>query len=307
MIKSMKIVNFQSHKKTILHFNPGLNVLFGDTDQGKSSVVRAFRWVAKNRPVGAQAYRPTFAKDDEPTEVTIVCHNGTVIKRFHKGTTTYKVKTTGKKTTSMGFQGFGTKIPQQVEDLLNLDAINIQEQFDLPFLTGDSSGAVSRELNRVAHLDIIDTTLANLQSSYRKTVAQIKTAEQEIEEYDDYIKKLTPYRQLLDDARELKSKYEKFAKINSKIKELEGYYEQLLKIDLELEAMPNVDELNQVLKTLSYDLKVIQELNESIDELQSLYNNLSKKQSEIKTIDSKLTELKDKLPKECPTCGSLLK
>ena len=41
MIKSVGIVNFQSHEETAIEFSPGLNVIAGGSDAGKSSILRA--------------------------------------------------------------------------------------------------------------------------------------------------------------------------------------------------------------------------------------------------------------------------
>ena len=52
MIKEIDIVNFQSHKSTHLDLVPGVNVIVGASDSGKSAIIRALRWLIWNRPVG---------------------------------------------------------------------------------------------------------------------------------------------------------------------------------------------------------------------------------------------------------------
>ena len=49
MIKSVEFQNFQSHKKTILEFVPGVNIIVGLSDAGKSAVMRAIKWCLKNQ------------------------------------------------------------------------------------------------------------------------------------------------------------------------------------------------------------------------------------------------------------------
>lgn len=304
MLKSIRIQNFQSHKDTILHFHPGLNAIFGDTDQGKSSVVRAFRWVSKNRPVGAQAYRSTFTTPKEPTRVTIVCDDGEVTKTFLNGKTTYKVKI-GKK--SLTLKGFGTKTPRQVEELLNLDEVSLQEQFDQPFLTSQSSGAASRHLNRVANLDTIDTTLSNLQSSMRRNLSEIKNTQQEIVEYEKQIKELLPYKDKLKEAVTLEKLYVKFTKTNGKLNELKSIRDQLFKIELELENIPDVDDLNQQLYRIERDRKNLYQTKEHITDIRNISQEINSKTKRIKEINKELKVKSNKLPKECPECGTLLK
>ena len=48
MIKSLHIQNFQSHKKTTLKFHKGINVVIGQSDSGKSAIIRALNWTINN-------------------------------------------------------------------------------------------------------------------------------------------------------------------------------------------------------------------------------------------------------------------
>ena len=57
-IKKIIIDNFQSHEHTEIEFGPGLNVIVGPSDYGKSAVVRALRWVLYNEPRGAVLSEP---------------------------------------------------------------------------------------------------------------------------------------------------------------------------------------------------------------------------------------------------------
>ena len=52
MIQSLALKNFQSHKDTLIKFDPGVNVIVGSTDSGKSAIIRALRWLVWNRPIG---------------------------------------------------------------------------------------------------------------------------------------------------------------------------------------------------------------------------------------------------------------
>jgi AAA15 family ATPase/GTPase len=56
MIKSLEIKNVLSHKDAKLEFCPGVNVIVGPSDHGKSALFHAFNWGAFNRPTG-EAHR----------------------------------------------------------------------------------------------------------------------------------------------------------------------------------------------------------------------------------------------------------
>lgn len=49
-IQSATITNFQSHKDTYIEFSEGLNIILGDTDTGKSALLRALSFVIRNAP-----------------------------------------------------------------------------------------------------------------------------------------------------------------------------------------------------------------------------------------------------------------
>ena len=52
VISSLTLENFQSHKESKIVFDKGLTVIIGQTDQGKSAIIRALKWVLYNEPRG---------------------------------------------------------------------------------------------------------------------------------------------------------------------------------------------------------------------------------------------------------------
>jgi DNA repair exonuclease SbcCD ATPase subunit len=70
MIKRIEIKNFQAHKNTEIDFDPGVNVISGASDAGKSSIFRALLWVITNRPSG-DSIKNWDCKKDDTTEVRI--------------------------------------------------------------------------------------------------------------------------------------------------------------------------------------------------------------------------------------------
>jgi exonuclease SbcC len=69
MIKSAKIRNFESWKEADIEFHPGINVIIGESDEGKSGLIRALRLNTENKPRGFD-YRSDFLKDNK--EITSV-------------------------------------------------------------------------------------------------------------------------------------------------------------------------------------------------------------------------------------------
>ena len=57
MITGAHLVNFQAHADTTVHFDVGLNCFIGDSDKGKTAILRAVYWVLHNRPGGTSIIR----------------------------------------------------------------------------------------------------------------------------------------------------------------------------------------------------------------------------------------------------------
>lgn len=155
MLKQIQIKNFQSHEDTTIELSPGITAITGSSCHGKSSIVRAIKWTAENRPSGT-AFKSNFAGK-----------NGTVVKLdFDEG----KVKRTRTKSInsytagSSKFDVVRMDVPDEVKNLLNFSDLTIQGQHDPYFLLQDTSGEVARKLNSVANLEIIDFVLKEVSS-----------------------------------------------------------------------------------------------------------------------------------------------
>ena len=74
--------------------------------------------------------------------------------------------------------------------ILNIDEVNLQQQFDRPFLLDSSAGEVAAHFNRIAHLDIIDATMKTLASWQRQLNQDVRVYESKIEEYENSLIKV---------------------------------------------------------------------------------------------------------------------
>ena len=172
MIKSLKISNFQSHANSELIFTPGVNVIVGASDSGKTAIIRALRWLIWNRPNG-EAFRSTWGGD---TRVEIQVDDNIIVRGKTKDIPNlYSVNT-------KVLQAFKTDVPEQVQKYLNVDETNLQQQLDAPFLISSSPGEVASYFNRIAHLDQIDTGLKSIQADIRRVTGEIQSDKDRVEE-----------------------------------------------------------------------------------------------------------------------------
>ncbi len=194
MIKRIKIENFQSHKKTELDFSPGVNIIVGASDSGKTAIIRALRWLVHNRPTG-DAFRSSWGGE---TRIQVDTDTSVVVRK--KANTTNEYKLDGLK-----FNAFGTDVPEEISQALNLNEINLQSQFDQPFLLTASPGEVAAHFNRIAHIDQIDVAIKKVQSWIRDleqnityTSNALKTAEDNLQKYD-YLEKAEKEIEVLEE------------------------------------------------------------------------------------------------------------
>lgn len=81
-IKSIIIKNFQSHVNTKLELCDGVNVILGNSDVGKTAILRALGWIFFNKPSGT-----TFIRNGETEAfIKIVYDDGYMITRLRNKT-----------------------------------------------------------------------------------------------------------------------------------------------------------------------------------------------------------------------------
>lgn len=168
MIERLTLRNFQAHAKLKIDLSPTITTIVGPSDAGKSSVIRALRWLTFNRPGGE-----TFIKAGTDKSTVTLELDSREIRRSKGKENTYHLD--GKP-----LKAFGADVPEDVVKLLNLSEVNFQQQHDAPFWFSLSAGEVSRQLNQIIDLGTIDTTLGNLASLSRKTNTEIDVVSQRL-------------------------------------------------------------------------------------------------------------------------------
>lgn len=171
MIKSLDIVNFQSHLETHIDFADGVNLIVGKSDCGKSAILRALNWVVSNRPLG-----DGFLRDDatDSTLVHLATDSGFVERCKGDKENFYSLN-------GNIFEAFGTSVPAEITDFLNFSDVNIQGQLSPYFLILDSSGQIALYLREVCKLDKLDSLYSDLTSKLNKCTEDEKRYD---EEYD---------------------------------------------------------------------------------------------------------------------------
>jgi DNA repair exonuclease SbcCD ATPase subunit len=164
-------MNFQSHKRSDFEFHQGVNVIVGESDAGKSTVIRALKWLTRNRPQG-DSIRSNWCQKDDITVVKMWASD----PRLKAAHASREISSKGEQIYSLGpqlFKAFRTDVPQELQDYFNMSEVNLQMQADSHFLLSLSPGDVAQYFNKVAKLDKIDTGLNNVNSWIRELTATI--------------------------------------------------------------------------------------------------------------------------------------
>lgn len=219
----IKLQDFQAHKETEIEFSPTITTIRGPTDKGKSAILRALRWTCLNDLAGDEFIREGAKK----TSVTLsVSHKGeekvvTRAKNLGGATNTYLLDDTE-------YRSFSTSLPSDISSLLSLSEINFQAQHDPPFWFSLTAGEVSRQLNAVIDLSIIDTTLSSINSTLRQSQERVTVSKGRLEEVEGQLKEVEPKKARVAEFQSLKAKDETLKEVKEDHHQLE---EVLTKID----------------------------------------------------------------------------
>lgn len=191
MLKKLEITNFRSHKNSILEFVPGINIIVGLSNSGKTNIFRAFDWLRTNRPKGIR-FISNFSKEKDKAKVKATFINGEYVsvEKGRKGSAIYGIGNKDKELDR--FEKVGFDVPDKIIEFLKIDDVNMQSQLDQYFLITSSAGEVAREINRITHLEEVDKwtkTFTTKINSLNKEIAvyteQIKVKNQEISNFSD--------------------------------------------------------------------------------------------------------------------------
>lgn len=155
----MTLEQFQAHKQLGIVFSPTITTIRGPTDRGKSAILRALRWVCLNDLSGEEFIR----EGSKTTTVTLQVTDHEIIRSKTRGGNSNTYEMDGDV-----FRSFATSVPSKIEAAFQLSLINFQAQFDSPFWFAETAGEVSRQLNSVIDLSVIDTSLSNISTTVRR-------------------------------------------------------------------------------------------------------------------------------------------
>jgi DNA repair exonuclease SbcCD ATPase subunit len=196
-LRKLTVENFQSHEHSEVIFGPGLNVIVGPSDFGKSALVRALRWLFYNEPRGAN-FISAWART---CRVTVEMDDGATITRLRS--------TAGKKENQYILQrpGENEQVYTDLRDIsleiiraLDVRKVQVDEhnsvelnfgaQLDGPFLLTENGAVRAKVIGQLGGVHILDwaqkstaTDLRRLREEEGQLVAGIAANESALGDY----------------------------------------------------------------------------------------------------------------------------
>lgn len=257
MLEKIEISNFQSHKATKIDLVPTVNTLQGNSDCGKSAVMRAINWLLFN-PAG-DYFVSDWAKKGKsivaPCSVTIEANGHVVTRKRDKDFNGYILD-------GEVFEATRNSVPPKVAEALCLGEVNVQRQLDPPFLLSMSAGDVSRYINSLVNLTEIDRWAVAVNGRSRRLQQQFEAAEKmEVEsrkEFESY-GYLDGLEEVSERAKELEDKLLNVGAAHAALNDdVLAYMAELEKIN----NLPNVDKLFVLLAGIEEKILKFNVLNE---------------------------------------------
>lgn len=284
MIKSIKIRNFQKHKALDLDFSPGLNVIVGSSDKGKSSIFRALYWLRYNRPIsGLEGFRNWEANDKDDMEVSVVFDDCEITRKKSKGKNSYQIN--GEPV----LDTVRTDVPRDVESLINMSYINFQRQDQALSFLQDTPGETATKIGEIVGLGIISDVLKKLNqyvSDAKKRRGEVK---EEIDRINKQIAELPTKAEILKAEKTieaLENIEEKIAALEKSRTKLDASLAKVVefKDELELasvflsseELVQNIDRINKDIQEKERERKRIEESLSSRESLILRKNEMQK-------------------------------
>lgn len=286
-IETIELVNFQSHKHTLIDCHPELNVFVGESGHGKTAIQRALSFVFEGKK-GGQNY---IHKGETECSVTLVLSNGNKVTRFVKGNGRggYKIYNAKTQTLEEG----NTKLLPLVQEMLGFFPLVIDEDLSIPlnflkqgsswYFIGDNMTAPNRAkvIGSFYQTHYADAIAKECEAESKKTAARLKVLDQEVESVEhqlidyQYLGALKERLDLIESKKNQLIQYkEQFERAQTAYQRLSEslIYEQRLKTMVERldEALKEPQQKLEQLKTHVQSFKYLHETHQRYQQAFSL-------------------------------------
>lgn len=312
MLLSLLIRNFQSHEESFVEFSPGVTLITGTSNHGKTAILRALNWIINNRPLGDSFIR----HDQECCDIILATDKGSVRRLRSKRENLYIVGPSESisfdpkvlNESCIQFTAMGSDVPKEVNDRLRISPINVQQQLDPYFLVLDSPGRVGSYFNSIIHLDEVEDVIDELTKRSRSEANKIKDLKEEEKKVDEYI---VFYEKLdLDKFEKLLDRYDRARDLTAtkkkEILEFNKLIRELKEIESTLVELPDITSVLEKSKVIPLEIEVIKKSLVHLQGLVEDYNRLNHSVLSLSSDSFSSIEKAEPLGKEISTLDKSL-
>ena len=299
-ITKVEIKNFQSHEDTTVEFDNGLNVIVGESNNGKTSILRAIIWAVDNYPLGTDFIMA--GKKDCSVKVTY--SDGSYIKRSRsaKGTSsgTYECGYIDEKGNLVenSYSGFTNAVPVEIDNVHQMPKVsitkdiethlNVMSQLEGPFLITDSPQNRSSAIGRLTGVHIADIAINLANTKARNDNQVIKLSTDEINRIDTELDEL-PTIEMLDELERLTTLIDKhITKVSQEASTIKTAIETVndcnQKIGFEKNALAQYApfrNMDDTMRKVNIGIKDIERLCRSVNAINNNINMITLKNEQL--------------------------
>lgn len=320
MIRSVRLINFKSHKDTTIELSDGLTCIIGSGNVGKSAFVSGMRWVLQN-----EVSKDFITWGENKSTVTLTFDTGIEVQRGRDGKKNF-YKITFPDGEEKLFENFGIEIPKEVEDVLSnvylpIDVdkkinLNMIRQHDGLFLLNESGSIRNKAINAVIGMQYIDSAIRGLAPEIKTAESSKKQIEVEIDELTKKVEELGDIQRFERTVGEAKQLYQSIEETEKKKEELEHIIslsndiaERLEYVRYRQSKCPNKDDIDR-LDVLVDKYKTIVSLMNVVVEFNVRHETFNDKKKQYDYVDTNLigmfNELVNSYEKIVPVYNSVV-
>lgn len=297
-ITSVTLKNFQAHKDTTVQFDRGLNIIVGESNNGKTSILRGILWAIDNQPLG----NDFIMAGENDCSVTINFSDGTYIKRGRtvKNTGYYEIRyiDDNGKYIDQTYRGFTNAVPVEVANVHQMPKVNITKdiethlnvlsQLDGPFLLTESPLVKASAIGRITGTHVIDAAIKESNKTIQSNRKLVKSYSEDLQQKENE-------RKQLPDIKSMEAFTKKYAyivkyitklndsviKINADLQQISQYQQQMIQEKERCERLKKVAALLPIIQTAKDKFNKVMFLHGKLTKYQELSLQIEQNQISI--------------------------
>lgn len=258
MIKELKLKNFMKHEQLHLKFTEGLNVIYGESNAGKTTIFNAIELALNN-----EGSEKDYLSYDTNFLIEIKIKDN-VIKRTKRK---YQIN-------DIELKAFNNNLPEEITSIIHLKDINWQRQWDSYFLIQDSGGQTAKLFKKIIGNEEEEHLIKIVKNKIYKKKIEIKGCLNEKEKYEKFLIKYKDIPRLYYKLSFILRKKDKIKEYKENIKEfifLINKYKELKSIDISKYKI-SLDYLLKIFKIILNKKEQIYKLELLLKQFNDLHN-----------------------------------